>query len=313
MAVEETNVSLQSQLSLEERFKLIRSIGEECIQDDELEKLLANKSHIICYDGFEPSGRMHIAQGVMKVINVNKLIRAGCKVKIWIADRFALMNKKMGGDMEKIKVVGDYFIEVWKGLGMDSNVEFIWSSKEIKSRCNEYWDLVTDISMRTTLGRIMRCCQIMGRSEKDDLSAAQLFYPCMQCADIFFLQADICQMGMDQRKVNMLAREYCDDTGREDKPIILSHHMLPGLQEGQEKMSKSDPSSSIFMEDEEWTFTCFEDLVIDYENGELHPGDLKPALAKALNCILKPVRDHFSNDEKAKELLKNVKGYNVSR
>lgn len=27
--------------------------------------------------------------------------------------------------------------------------------------------------------------------------------------------------------------------------------MLPGLQQGQEKMSKSDPSSSIFMEDEE--------------------------------------------------------------
>lgn len=27
--------------------------------------------------------------------------------------------------------------------------------------------------------------------------------------------------------------------------------MLPGLQEGQEKMSKSDPSSSIYMEDEE--------------------------------------------------------------
>ena len=27
--------------------------------------------------------------------------------------------------------------------------------------------------------------------------------------------------------------------------------MLPGLQQGQEKMSKSDPLSSIFMEDEE--------------------------------------------------------------
>lgn len=27
--------------------------------------------------------------------------------------------------------------------------------------------------------------------------------------------------------------------------------MLPGLQQGQEKMSKSDPSSSIFMEDDE--------------------------------------------------------------
>jgi hypothetical protein len=28
----------------------------------------------------------------------------------------------------------------------------------------------------------------MGRTEKDDLSAAQILYPCMQCADIFFLK-----------------------------------------------------------------------------------------------------------------------------
>lgn len=36
-------------------------------------------------------------------------------------------------------------------------------------------------------------------------------------------QADICQLGMDQRKVNVLAREYCDDIKRKNKPIILSH------------------------------------------------------------------------------------------
>jgi tyrosyl-tRNA synthetase len=28
----------------------------------------------------------------------------------------------------------------------------------------------------------------MGRNETDELSAAQIFYPCMQCADIFFLK-----------------------------------------------------------------------------------------------------------------------------
>lgn len=28
----------------------------------------------------------------------------------------------------------------------------------------------------------------MGRSETDELSAAQILYPCMQCADIFFLE-----------------------------------------------------------------------------------------------------------------------------
>lgn len=54
----------------------------------------------------------------------------------------------------------------------------------------------------------------------------------MQCADIFFLKADVCQLGMDQRKVNMLAREYCDDIKKTDKPIIISHHMMMGLKEG---------------------------------------------------------------------------------
>ncbi|KAK8584662.1 hypothetical protein V6N13_138617 [Hibiscus sabdariffa] len=355
--------SSNSQISLEERFRIIRSIGEECIQEDELLNLLTHKPEPICYDGFEPSGRMHIAQGVMKVINVNKLTSAGCRVKIWIADWFAQLNNKMGGDLKKIKVVGQYLIEIWKAVGMDLNgkVEFLWSSDEINSRASEYWPLVMDIARRNKLPRIMRCCQIMGRSEQDELSAAQILYPCMQCADIFFLKADICQLGMDQRKVNVLAREYCDDIKRKNKPIILSHHMLPGLQQGQEKMSKSDLSSSIFMEDEEaevnvkikkaycppkvvegnpcleyikyiifpWfnefkvdrsvdnggdkTYKDFEELVSEYENGQLHPGDLKPALSKALNKILQPVRDHFNKDAKAKDLLKRVKSYRVTK
>ncbi|KAI4383989.1 hypothetical protein MLD38_009766 [Melastoma candidum] len=352
------------QMSPEERFRIVRSVGEECIQEDELLNLLTKKPQPICYDGFEPSGRMHIAQGVMKTINVNKLTSAGCKVKIWIADWFAQLNNKMGGDLKKIQTVGQYLIEIWKAVGMDlkdDKVEFLWSSEEINSRSHEYWPLVMDIARRNKLPRIIRCSQIMGRNEQDELTAAQIFYPCMQCADIFFLKADICQLGMDQRKVNVLAREYCDDIKRKNKPIILSHHMLPGLQQGQEKMSKSDPLSSIFMEDEEaevnvkikkaycppkivegnpcleyikyiilpWfnefklerspdnggdkVFTSFEELVADYESGNLHPGDLKPALSKALNKILQPVRDHFMKDAKAKDLLKRVKAYRVTR
>lgn len=40
---------------------------------------------------------MHIAQGVMKCLNVNKLTKAGCHFKFWVADWFALMNNKMAG------------------------------------------------------------------------------------------------------------------------------------------------------------------------------------------------------------------------
>ena len=47
----------------EEKYAIARSVGEECIQEEELLKLFAStKPKIIAYDGFEPSGRMHIAQ-----------------------------------------------------------------------------------------------------------------------------------------------------------------------------------------------------------------------------------------------------------
>lgn len=240
-------------LSLNEKFELCRSIGEECIQEVELRNLLEKKPNPVAYDGFEPSGRMHIAQGVLKALNVNKLTKSGVTFRFWVADWFAQLNNKMGGDLKKIQVVGRYLVEIWKAVGMDmTKVEFLYASEEINKRPDEYWTLVMDVARKNNLKRIVRCSQIMGRNETDDLSAAQIFYPCMQCADIFFLGADICQLGMDQRKVNMLAREYADDCKpKKRKPIVLSHPMLPGLLQGQEKMSKSDPNSAIFMEDTE--------------------------------------------------------------
>lgn len=252
--IAEVKFSGDPTLSLEERFRLALSVGEECVQPEELKTLLEKKVQPTAYDGFEPSGRMHIAQGVMKAINVNKLTRSGCKFIFWVADWFAMLNNKMDGDLKKIRVVGEYMIEIWKAAGMNmENVEFRWASEEINSRANEYWLLVMDIARRFNLSRLKKCSTIMGREEGDDMPTAQILYPCMQCADIFFLKADICQLGMDQRKVNMLAREYLDVPEVKKrlrfKPVVLSHHMLSGLKQGQAKMSKSDPDSAIFMED----------------------------------------------------------------
>jgi len=349
-------------LTLEQRVALIKSVGEEVIQEDELPKLLLAKPHPTCYDGFEPSGRMHIAQGILRSINVNRMTKAGCHFIFWVADWFALLNNKMGGDLKKIRTVGAYMIEVWKACGMDmENVEFRWAAEDINRNANDYWMRVMDIARKFNVPRIKRCAQIMGRKEEEELSAAQILYPCMQCADIFYLKADICQLGMDQRKVNMLAREYCDEAKIKYKPVIVSHHMLSGLKEGQEKMSKSDPDSAIFMEDSEadvnlkikkafcppqiieknpifdyikWiifqsfnefvverapdnggtkVYTSFDECVDDYVKGNLHPGDVKQAVAKALNRLIQPVRDHFAKNEDAKKLLTQVKAYKSTR
>ena len=246
-------------MDVESRFSLIKEVGEEVLTEDDLKGLLKEKKEFIAYDGFEPSGRIHVAQGILRAININKMIKAGARFKMLVADWHGWANNKMGGDLDKIQTVGKYFIEVWKATGMNlKKVEFIWVSEYVKDE--NYWKIVMSVARSNTVQRIIRCSQIMGRSESDTLSAAQILYPCMQCADIFYLKADVAQLGMDQRKVNVLAREIAPKLGF-TKPIVVSHHMLMGLSEPPKedadsveraiamKMSKSKPDSAIFMTD----------------------------------------------------------------
>jgi len=182
-----------STLPLDERYRMCCEVGEEILKESELMELLKKKDLFRCYDGFEPSGRMHIAQGIMKATNVNKITSAGGIFIFWVADWFALLNNKMGGDLHKIQVVGRYFVEVWKAAGMNlNNVQFLWASEEINKRPDEYWSIVMDIARKNNVTRIKKCSQIMGRADGDDMPSAQIMYPCMQCADIFFLKADVC-------------------------------------------------------------------------------------------------------------------------
>jgi tyrosyl-tRNA synthetase len=252
-------------MDLETRMDLIKRVGEEIITEQELRELLQAKEHPIAYDGFEPSGLAHIAFGVFRAINVQDMIDAGVHFKLWVADWFGWLNNKLGGDLDKIQMCGKYFVEVWKaaGIPMDGKkVSVLWSSDATSD--TEYWKKVVLIAKNTTVQRATRCLSIMGRTAGDLKQTALLFYPMMQTADIFHLKADICQLGLDQRRANMLAREVGPKLGWW-KPVVVSHHMLMGL-EGQKapdgldenkafdveissKMSKSKPSTAIFVHD----------------------------------------------------------------
>ena len=361
---------MADKLSIDERIELIKEVGEEIVEERELKGLLTKKKHIIAYDGFEPSGKIHIAQGLLRAININKITKAGIKFKMLVADWHAWANNKMGGDLEKIQAVGKYFIEVWRASGMNlDKVEFVWASDLLNNR--EYWKTVMQVARNSTLKRILRTTQIMGRSDNDILQASHIIYPCMQAADIFHLNADITQLGMDQRKVNVLAREIGEKIGYY-KPIIVSHHMLMGLispktgGEGvqktiEQKMSKTNPDSAIFMTDTKEevikkfkkaycpegkikdnpvleyckyiifekvdkfvigrskkfggtiSFKSYQDLERAFEKKEIHPLDLKTAAAKYINDLLEPVRIYFKKNAKARELLKRVESFDVTR
>ena len=220
-------------LSINQKLDLIKEVGEEIVGIDEIkEKLIKLEKgeikEIRAYDGFEPSGQIHIAQGLLRAIQVNKLTSCGITFVFWVADYFAWLNNKFGGDLEKIQNCGKYLIEVWKSCGMNlENVEFKWTSKELENN-PKYWENFLKLSTIPSITRVLRCGQIMGRAESTDNPSSQIVYPLMQANDIKYLRADICQLGVDQRKVNMLARDVFPKLGWE-KPAVVSHHMLLGL------------------------------------------------------------------------------------
>ncbi|HYB45384.1 MAG TPA: tyrosine--tRNA ligase [Nitrososphaerales archaeon] len=250
-------------MDLETRLEHVRRVGEEIITEPELRELLATNDHPSAYDGFEPSGLANIAFGVFRAANIADMQEAGVHFKLWVADWFAWLNGKMGGNLDKIQEVGRYFVEVWKASGVDiSKVDVQWTSEAVKDE--EYWKRVVRIAQNVTLARSRRAISIMGRTEKELVQTAQLFYPMMQVADIFWLDVDICQLGLDQRRANILAREMAEKF-RWKRPVAVHHHMLMGLQgvkqpEGYDdnakidveiasKMSKSKPETSIFVHD----------------------------------------------------------------
>lgn len=362
-------------MDLERRFQLVKNVGEEIITEQELRELLETKEHPVAYDGFEPSGLAHLPFGVFRPMLIEDLLKAGIRFKLYLADYFAWINNKLRGDLEKIRLCGEYFIEVWKAAGIDTKkVEFVWASDLANSR--EYWKKVVLIAKNTTVSRANRALSIMGRKTGELKEVAQYFYPMMQVADIFELQADICQLGLDQRRANMLAREVGPKLGWW-KPVVVSHHMLMGLEgmkqpEGYDenkeidiaissKMSKSKPKTCIFVHDtkEEIAakirsafcpakvvvnnpvldyckhlifrkfksmkverspkfggpieFHSYADLEKAFREGKLHPEDLKNSVADYIDTMVKPIREHFEKNKRARELFETIKASEVSR
>ncbi len=355
-------------MDLEKRIELIlREPTEEVITKEELRNLLETKEKPVAYDGFEPSGLLHLGTGLLRAFKLQDFIDAKIDFIIYIADWFAYLNNKLGGDIEKIKKCGEYFIEGWRACGVDtSKIKIIWCSDVIKDP--EYWEIFLKISKTVTLKRTLRAVTIAGRREADVKNPSLLIYPLMQATDIFILNnkkgVDICQLGMDQRKVNMLAREIAPKLGRKP-PVCVHHHLLLGLQVGEKmgkteeelKMSKSKPMSAIFIHDTDEeikskirkafcppsvennpileilryiifrkfdtieiktkhgrdSFSSYQEVEKVYINGEIHPLDLKISVSESLCKILKPIREYFEKNSRARELYEIVKSVQITR
>lgn len=217
-------------MDINQKIQKIEEGTLEVINSEELEEIL-EKEEPIAYTGYEPSGKIHLGHAVT-VQKLKTLQNLGFKIKILLADYHAFLNGK--GSLEEIKEIAEYNMKCFKALGLDDTTEFILgSSFQLDS---DYADKVYQLATMTTLKRAKRSMDQVSRHD-DNPKVASVIYPIMQTVDMAALDVDVALGGMEQRKIQMLARENLEKIG-EEVPVCIHTPLLHGL-DGDAKMSSS--------------------------------------------------------------------------
>ncbi|EWZ93937.1 tyrosyl-tRNA synthetase [Fusarium oxysporum f. sp. lycopersici MN25] len=280
----------------EESITLIKANLAEVMNPEIIDNvILKEKRPLRVYWGTAPTGKLHCGYFV-PTINIAELLHAGCHVKILLADKHSHMDSL--APLEVIEHQCDYYRLLinssLKAIGVDvSKLEFVVGSSFQDSK--EY--------------------QLDRFRFSNNVNVSKL------------LKAEL--GGVDQRKLFTFFIDHMPKTGYKVRAHLMNP-MVPGLGEAQ-KMSSSEPSSKINLLDtpeevakqlrkavcapkrvEGNGIIAFIEHVIfrveslnwwhaklkeDYESDTLTPQMIKPALIKALNDLLDPIRKDFDSGE----------------
>ncbi|KZX15317.1 tyrosine--tRNA ligase [Methanobrevibacter cuticularis] len=320
-------------MDVEAKIDLITRGTLEIVTPEELKEKL-NKENPIAYTGYEPSGKIHLGHAIT-IMKLKELQDLGFKIKILLADYHAYLNGK--GTIEEIEKIAKYNEKCFKALGLTEDTDFILGSSFQTS--SEYTDELYKLATLTTIDRARRSMDKVSR-ESENPRVANVIYPLMQVIDMMFLETDIALGGMEQRKIQMLARENLPKIDQKP-PVCIHTPLLHGL-DGDEKMSSSK-GNFIAIDDTEkeilkkinksfcpireiednpiieiaihFIFTQQKKILIErpekfggnleleenelldmYSAGNLHPADLKNAVANYMIQYLEPIRKYLSNN-----------------
>jgi tyrosyl-tRNA synthetase len=224
---------------MEEKLELIQRNTVEIVTKEEMEKLIADKARPIVYCGYEPSGPAHLGH-FMTMVKLMDFEKAGFKVKILLADVHAFLNRK--SSQEELSKTVDMWRKTIKAIGLNADV-ILGSDFQFE---REYQLEVMELARIFSINRGLRSMAEIARDIKN-ATISQIWYPLMQVIDIKYLDVDVAEGGLEQRKVHMIGREAVNITKH---PFIATHTpLICSLKGPGEKMSKSSPGSGISITD----------------------------------------------------------------
>nr|4HPW_A Chain A, Tyrosine--tRNA ligase [Methanocaldococcus jannaschii DSM 2661] len=306
-----------------DEFEMIKRNTSEIISEEELREVL-KKDEKSAEIGFEPSGKIHLGH-YLQIKKMIDLQNAGFDIIISLADLGAYLNQK--GELDEIRKIGDYNKKVFEAMGLKA--KYVYGSEFGLDK--DYTLNVYRLALKTTLKRARRSMELIAR-EDENPKVAEVIYPIMQVNNIHYVGVDVAVGGMEQRKIHMLARELLpkkvvcihnpvltgldgegkmssskgnfiavDDSPEEIRAKIKKAYCPAGVVEGNPIME----IAKYFLEypltikrpekfGGDLTVNSYEELESLFKNKELHPMDLKNAVAEELIKILEPIRKRLA-------------------
>jgi len=268
-------------MEVKEKLELITRNLQEVIGLEELKEKISKKKEISIYWGTMPTGSVSIAY-FFPMLKIADFLKAGCKVKMLIADLHAALDSVPWEMLDKrFEYYKESIQSILKTIGVDiKKLEFVRGSSFQLDK--NYFNDVLRLSTLTSVHDSTKAASEAVKSARgENVKLSGLIYPLMQALDEEYLKVDAQFAGLDQRKIMVYARENLPKIGYNPR-IELMTPMIRGLVG--EQMSSSVEASKIDLLDNEET------VIRKVKGAEFIEGDVNNgviALLKYFIFILK--------------------------
>lgn len=268
-------------MEVKEKLELITRNLQEVIGLEELKEKISKKKEISIYWGTMPTGSVSIAY-FFPMLKIADFLKAGCKVKMLIADLHAALDSVPWEMLDKrFEYYKEAIQSILKTIGVDiKKLEFVRGSSFQLDK--NYFNDVLRLSTLTSVHDSTKAASEAVKSARgENVKLSGLIYPLMQALDEEYLKVDAQFAGLDQRKIMVYARENLPKIGYHPR-IELMTPMIRGLVG--EQMSSSVEASKIDLLDNEET------VIRKVKGAEFIEGDVNNgviALLKYFIFILK--------------------------
>jgi len=315
-----------------DKIELIRRNTEEIVTEEELKKLLREKKSPVVYCGYEPSGPLHLGHFVT-ISKLIDLASAGFKVKVLLADIHALLNRKGDEELIKkevnawkktIKAIG-LKAEIVLGsefqFDKDYQLDVINLAREatINRGLRSMQEIARDIE-HATISQLwyplMQVCDIkylgadvaLGGMEQRKVHmlgrelAKTLNYTfvALHTPLITSLKGPGEKMSKSipgsgiaitdnyEEICRTIRNAYCPEKIVEENPVLQITKLIIFPKFNKIEISRPAKFGGAL------EFSDYSELEKAYKEGNLHPLDLKNAIAEYLEKIIAPIRKNFS-------------------